>query len=57
VTKDRALAETFKALHIGLVTVLALLVLAHVGAALRHAFFLRDGEMHRMLPWKRRKES
>lgn len=57
VAKDRALAETFKALHIGLVTVLSLLVLAHVGAALRHAVILCDGVMHRMLPWTRRKES
>lgn len=57
VAKDRALAETFKALHIGLVTVLALLVLAHAGAALRHALLLRDGVMHRMLPWQPRKES
>lgn len=57
VAKDRGLAETFKALHIGLVTALCLLVLGHVGAALRHALLLRDGVMHRMLPWQPRKES
>ena len=57
VSKDRELAELFKALHIGLVTLLALLIAGHVGAALRHAFWLRDGVAHRMLPWKpRRKE-
>jgi cytochrome b561 len=54
VAKDRELAAVFKALHIGLVTLLALLVLGHAGAALRHAVLLRDGAMHRMLPWKRR---
>lgn len=54
-SKDRQLAELFKALHIGLVALLALLVAVHVGAALRHGLLLRDGVMHRMLPWKPRK--
>jgi len=54
VAKDRELAAVLKALHIGLVILLALLVLGHAGAALRHAVLLRDGVMHRMLPWKRR---
>lgn len=52
VGKNRALADAFRALHIGLVATLALLVVLHVGAALRHAFWLRDGVMHRMLPWR-----
>lgn len=56
VSKDRQLAELFKALHIGLVALLALLVAVHVGAALRHGLLLRDGVMHRMLPWKPRRE-
>jgi cytochrome b561 len=54
VAKDRALAPVFKALHIGLVALLAVLVALHVGAALRHAFVLRDGLIHRMLPWRPR---
>jgi cytochrome b561 len=54
-SKDRQLADLFKALHIGLVALLALLVAVHVGAALRHGLFLRDGVMHRMLPWKPRR--
>jgi cytochrome b561 len=52
VAKDRERAELFKALHIGLVSLLALLVAVHAGAALRHRLILRDGVMHRMLPWK-----
>ena len=52
VSKDRELATLFKALHIGLVALLALLVALHVGVALRHELVLRDGVMHRMLPWK-----
>jgi cytochrome b561 len=54
VGKDRALAAVFKALHIGLVALLALLLVLHIGAALRHALVLRDGIAHRMLPWKPR---
>ena len=52
VSKDRELAALFKALHIGLVALLAALIALHVGAALRHLLLLRDGVMHRMLPWK-----
>ena len=54
VAKDRALAVVFKATHIGLVALLALLIALHMGAALRHAFLLRDGVMDRMLPWPKR---
>lgn len=56
VAKDSELAELFKALHIGLVALLAALVAVHVGAALRHGLLLRDGVMHRILPWKPRRE-
>ena len=55
VSKDRQLAELFKALHIGLAALLASLVAVHVGAALRHGFLLRDDVTHRMLPWKPRR--
>lgn len=54
VAKDPGLAEVFKQLHRGLVALLALLIVGHVGAALRHALWLRDGVAHRMLPWKPR---
>ncbi len=56
VPKDRELAEFLKALHIGLVALMALLLAPHIGGALRHAFVRRDGIMHRMLPWKPRRE-
>lgn len=56
VAKDRELAEFFKVLHIGLVALIALLLVAHVGGALRHALVRRDGIMHRMLPWKPRRK-
>lgn len=52
VAKNRALADVFRALHIGLVTLLGLMIAVHVGAALRHAFVLRDRVMYRMLPWQ-----
>lgn len=54
-SRDRELADLFKALHISLVALLALIVAVHAGAALRHGIFLRDGVMHRMLPWKQRR--
>ena len=54
VAKDPALAEVFKPLHKALVVLLALLLAGHIGAALRHAFWFRDGVVHRMLPWKPR---
>lgn len=54
VAKDPGLAEVLKQLHRALVALLALLVAGHIGAALRHAFWLRDGVAHRMLPWKPR---
>ncbi|OFW27740.1 MAG: hypothetical protein A3H97_09040 [Acidobacteria bacterium RIFCSPLOWO2_02_FULL_65_29] len=56
VSKNNELAELFKAVHIGLVALLASLVAVHVGAALRHGLILRDGVMHRMLPWMPRRE-
>jgi cytochrome b561 len=56
IAKDPELAELFKRLHYGLVALLALLVAGHIGAALRHALWLRDGVAHRMLPWKPRRK-
>lgn len=51
VAPDRTLAAFFKALHFALVALFGVLVVLHVGAALRHALVLRDGVMQRMLPW------
>jgi len=56
ISKDRELADLLRAVHVGLVALLAALVAVHVGAALRHGLVLRDGVMHRMLPWKPRSE-
>ena len=53
VPKDEALAETLKALHKYLAFGLAALVLAHVGAAMKHHFIDRDGLLARMLPGRR----
>lgn len=48
VPRDKALAETFKMLHQFAAYGLALLVLAHLGAALKHHFIDRDGLLARM---------
>jgi cytochrome b561 len=47
---DKALAETLKERHGQLAWLLALLVLAHVAAALKHHFIDRDGLLLRMRP-------
>jgi cytochrome b561 len=52
VARNASLAEALKALHAALVATLALLLLAHVGAAARHAFLLHDGIARRMVPHK-----
>lgn len=53
-SKNVELSELFMQLHRGCVVLLALLLAVHIGAALRHLLVLRDGVMHRMLPWKPR---
>ncbi len=53
VVRDRDLAVSLKFLHLTLNYTLAGLVLLHVGAALKHQFFDRDGIMSRMLPGRR----
>lgn len=50
VPADKALAEAIKPLHRILAWLLALLVLAHVGAAVKHHFVDRDGLIGRMWP-------
>jgi len=48
VSVDQALAETIKLWHKGLAWTMALLVLAHVAAALKHQLIDRDGLLSRM---------
>ncbi|MBI4290853.1 MAG: cytochrome b [Betaproteobacteria bacterium] len=55
ISKQPELSDLLKTLHKGCVALLAMLLLGHVGAALRHALVLRDGIAHRMLPWKPRR--
>lgn len=50
VAPDKALAESLKALHKWLAYGLGALVVAHVGAALKHHLIDRDGLLLRMLP-------
>src|SRR5713226_1680706 len=49
---DKAVADLFSAVHGSLVILLALVVLAHAGAALRHHYVKRDTVLRRMLPWR-----
>lgn len=49
---DKGLAETLKLLHKTLAFTLAAVVLAHIGAALKHQFLDRDGLLLRMWPRK-----
>jgi len=53
--KQPELSELLKAVHKGSVALLALVLLVHIAGALHHALVLRDGIMHRMLPWRRRR--
>jgi cytochrome b561 len=48
---NRALADALKATHKAAALALALLVLLHVAAALKHHVFDRDGLLHRMRPF------
>jgi cytochrome b561 len=53
VAPDKATADLFASVHGALVALLALVLVAHVGAALRHHFVKRDAVLARMLPWRR----
>ncbi len=57
IAKNTELAPLFKELHHGLVGLLVLLLIGHIGAAARHAFVLRDNVVQRMLPvgWRENK--
>ncbi len=49
--KDEALGDALKAVHLSLNITLATLVLAHIGAAIKHHLVDRDDILSRMLPF------
>ena len=51
VPKDKPLFEILKDVHEALNTGLLVLVIVHVGAALKHHLVDRDATLRRMLPW------
>jgi cytochrome b561 len=55
VAPDEAVADLAALLHRGLFAVLALVLVAHVGAALRHHFAMRNTVLVRMLPGQGRR--
>ncbi len=55
--KDKALGDLLRAVHETLNMTLMVLLLAHVGAALKHHFIERDGILARMLPFLERGDS
>src|SRR6267143_1555725 len=52
VAPDERTADLAALVHGGLAALLALVLVAHVGAALRHHYVKRDTVLTRMLPWK-----
>ncbi|HEX5515458.1 MAG TPA: cytochrome b [Gammaproteobacteria bacterium] len=52
--ENKALEELAEALHLALFWLLALLLLLHIAAALRHHWLLQDDVLRRMLPARRR---
>jgi cytochrome b561 len=48
---DKAVEDLFATVHGWLVTLLALVLFAHIGAALRHHYVKKDTVLTRMLPW------
>jgi cytochrome b561 len=46
---DESVAAAAKLAHLGLFVALAALLVVHIGAALRHHFFVRDEVLTRML--------
>ena len=49
---DKSVEDLFSTIHGWLVTLLALVLVAHIGAALRHHYVKRDTVLSRMLPWR-----
>jgi cytochrome b561 len=54
VAPDKALADAFARVHLGLGIALSLLLLLHITAALRHHLILRDDVLRRMWPGRAR---
>jgi len=54
VAPDKATADLAALVHGGLFALLALVLVAHIGAALRHHFVKRNTVLVRMLPWRTR---
>ena len=54
VAPDKAAADLAALVHGGLFALLALVLVAHIGAALRHHFVKRNTVLIRMLPWRTR---
>lgn len=52
--KNRALGDAMLTVHQTLNFTMAGLVIAHIGAALRHRFINRDDVFQRILPWRSR---
>ena len=52
VAPDKAVADFAALVHRGLFVLLALVLGAHIGAALRHHFVKRNSVLARMLPWR-----
>ncbi len=52
VAPDKALADGVALVHRGLFVLLALVLVVHVAAALRHHFVKRNDILARMLPWR-----
>jgi len=50
VAPDKPLSEFFARVHLGLIVLLALVLVVHIGAALRHHFVKRNTVLVRMLP-------
>ena len=50
VEPDKAMADTAAHIHFVLFVVLSLLLLVHIGAAMRHHFLKRNDVLVRMLP-------
>jgi cytochrome b561 len=53
VPKDKAYADALRLLHVSLNLTLAVVLVVHTAAALKHHFVDRDRVLLRMLPWTR----
>lgn len=53
VGRDKVLGEYFLTVHQGLNATLAILLLGHIGAALKHHFIDRDEVLRHMVRWRR----